>query len=172
MKMTDMNELETWSFRSRKTDFEKQEKLFLYPELNCSSCVDDCYGTDQNQFEYYCDYLRRHYPDEWEADSVSIYWSVEPVGEHAPCEANVDAFGPKNFLAFYTDPTNVMTCDPIDWFTLPVRNERFPIFAKQLGWLPAPFQSHAPIRSIWESKNDVYSRKMARAHVAPPSAPR
>jgi hypothetical protein len=31
---------------------------------------------------------------------------------------------------------------------LPVRNERFPEFARALVWLPAPFQSHAPLRPI------------------------
>lgn len=82
MKIEDMKtdhaaKLDTWRFMSRETGFEKQEKLFLYPELNCSSCVDDCYDTDENQFEYYCDYLRRRYPDEWEADAVSIYWTVQ-----------------------------------------------------------------------------------------------
>lgn len=140
-----------WRFFSRR-GHERRERLFLYPELECSSCVDDCYGSDQNQFEYYCDYLRRNYPDDWSADAVSICWTVEPVGEFAPCEANSAIF-PENFLTFYTHPTNARTGAPLDWFALPVRNKRFPIFARQLCWLPSPFQRHAPIRSIWESKN-------------------
>jgi hypothetical protein len=49
---------------------------------------------------------------------------------------------------FYPSVTNLKTGEPINWFKLPVRNERFPEFAKALGWVPAPFQSHAPLRSI------------------------
>jgi hypothetical protein len=60
-------------------------------------------------------------------------------------------------LTFYPSVTNFKTGEPINWFKLPVRNERFPEFAKALGWLPAPFQSHAPLRSIMRGAPPRYA---------------
>jgi hypothetical protein len=76
---------------------------------------------------------------------VPIFWSiVEDQGEHSGfCCESVD-----RVMTIYPSVTNLKTGEPINWFKLPVRNERFLEFAKALGWLPAPFQSHAPLRSI------------------------
>jgi hypothetical protein len=48
----------------------------------------------------------------------------------------------------YHTPTNAKTGEAMNWFKLPVVNRRFPKFAKAFGWLPSPFQSHAPLRSL------------------------
>ena len=141
--------LEKWRLGSRRSDHVKLDRLYLYPELDCSSCVDDCYGeTGEEQLAYYCDYIKRRYPQWWEADAVPIYWSVMGEGdsgfgcEAAPCNPG------DNVLTYYRTPINDRTGAPLNWYSLPVLNLRFPQFAKALGWLPAPFQMFAPLRSI------------------------
>jgi hypothetical protein len=140
--------MKVWRFRARDNEFEQVTTLWLYPELDCSSCIGD--ADDQSgdgQLDYYVDYVRRHRPEWWKADAIPIYWSVrgEGVFEHAP--NNAHDYG-KNFLTFYTPPADVKTGEPLNWWRLPVRNTRFPAFARALGWLPSPFQPFAPLRSI------------------------
>jgi hypothetical protein len=139
-----------WRFRSLDSGFERTTTLWLYPELNCSSCVDDAEDqSGEGQLAYYVDYVRRRYPEWWNADAVSIYWAVrgEGVFEHAP--NNVHAIcADKNFLTSFTPPVDARTGELMNWWRLPVRNDRFPEFAKALGWLPSPFQEFAPLRSI------------------------
>ena len=127
---------------------ERVTPLWLYPELVCSSCVDD--ADDQSgagQLAYYVDYLQRDYPAWWVADAVPIGWSVRGDGiwEYAPNEPN--ELG-ENFLAFWTPPVDTRTGEPLNWWRLPVRYSRFPAFGKPLGWLPSPFREFAPLRSI------------------------
>lgn len=43
----------------------------------------------------------------------------------------------------------------MDWFRLPVRNDRFPEFGEALGWLPSPLQPYAPLRSIMASRHGI-----------------
>jgi hypothetical protein len=114
-------------------------------------------GSGEEQLTYYCDYIRKKEPQWWKDDAVPILWSVvEGCGEHsgfdsetAPCLANISSFGlDEHCLTFYPKIINLKTGEPINWFKLPVRNYRFPKFAEALSWLPAPFQSHAPLRSI------------------------
>jgi hypothetical protein len=92
--------------------------------------------------------VRRHYPEWWDADAVPIYWAVRGDGvfEHAP--NNSERYGGKSFLTFFTPPVDPRTGAVMNWWRLPVRNERFPAFAEALGWLPSPFQEFAPLRSI------------------------
>jgi hypothetical protein len=141
-----------WRFRARGADFEMVSPLWLYPEIDCSACVDDVYDlSGEEQLDYYVDYIRARHPDWWEADAVPICWSVRGDGvfEEAPNNA---PYGPtdngENFLTFWTPPVDAETGEPLNWWRLPVRNMRFPAFAKALGWLPSPFQEFAPLRSI------------------------
>jgi hypothetical protein len=53
-----------------------------------------------------------------------------------------------NVLTIYRTPINVKTGEPVNWYRLPVINDRFPKFAAALGWLPSPGQLFAPLRSI------------------------
>jgi hypothetical protein len=140
-----------WRFRGREYGNEKVSPLWLYPELNCSSCVDDADDqSGEGQLAYYVDYVQRRYPQWWNADAVEIMWSVRGDGifEYAPVPFEAcDDIG-ENFLTFFTPPVDDKTGEPLNWWRLPVRNTRFPAFAKALGWLPSPFQQFAPLRSI------------------------
>ena len=138
-----------WRFRSRDGGFEKISPLWLYPEINGSSWVDE--AEDQSgvgQLAYFIAWIRRRYPEQWKADAVPIFWSVRGDGvfEIAPNNAR-DIIG-KNFLTVFTPPVDARTGEPLNWWRLPVRNDRFPAFAKALGWLPSPFEEFAPLRSI------------------------
>jgi hypothetical protein len=147
-----MSDVRLWRFRSRRSGYEKTTTLWLYPELDCSSCVDD--AEDQSgsgQLAYYVSYVKRNYPQWWEADAVPIYWGVRGeagVCEHAPNNAREYTLPDEHFLTFFTPPENAKTGALLNWWTLPVRNDRFPEFAKALGWLPSAFQRFAPLRSI------------------------
>jgi hypothetical protein len=132
-------------------DHIKTTHLWLYPELECSACVDECDGDGAEQSAYYCDYIRTHYSQWWQADAVPIYWSVigdrDGFGsETAPCAANL-------LRTYYYPPRHATTGETINWFKLPVVNQHFPDFAAALGWLPTPFQATAPLRSILEGNN-------------------
>lgn len=147
-----------WVFHDRSGHRRHQPELWLYPELDGSSCVDDLWWTDdgEEELDYYIDYVRRTQPDWWANDAVPIYWSVAPVHETAPFqEVWSKANGPTSwgdFLTYFTWPHRP-NGEPLDWFTLPVKNDRFPNFAKALNWLPAPLQPYAPLRSIIRSRN-------------------
>jgi hypothetical protein len=139
-----------WRFQSLATGYEKVRPLWLYPEIDCSSCVDDADDqSGEGQPDYYIDYVQRRYPHWWEADAVPIWWFVmgEHICEFAPMNAHRICDG-KNFLTEFTAPVDAKTGEPMNWWRLPVRNTRFPTFAKALGWLPSPFQEFAPLRSI------------------------
>ena len=136
-----------WRFRFHGNGFEKVTPLWLYPELDCSSCVDDVEDqTGAEQLAYYVDVVQRRHPRWWEADAAAIFWSIrgEGIFETAPNDED----GHKNFLTSFTPPVDAETGEPLNWWRLPVRNMRFPAFAAALGWLPSPFQATAPLRSI------------------------
>jgi hypothetical protein len=142
-----------WRFRSRTAAHTRASPLWLYPELDGSSCVGDLdAGTDgKEQLAYYVDYVRSEHPQWWAADAVPILWSVHGDGvcEFAPSESQIRWLKhEENFLAFWTLPVDTKTGGPLNWWRLPVRNTRFPEFAKALGWLPSPFHEFAPLRSI------------------------
>lgn len=155
-----------WRFRSRQTGYEHTTSLWLYPEIDCSSCVGDCDKDESGaeQLAYYVDYVRRNYPSWWEADAVEIYWSVrgEGVAEHAPC----NALSGRSFLTTFTPPVDARTGAELNWWRLPVRNDRFPAFAKALGWLPSPFQEFAPLRSIITKRVNMRPAASARESLA------
>jgi hypothetical protein len=118
-----------WRFQSRDAEFERVTALWLYPELDCSSCVDD--AEDQSgsgQLIVYIDHIRDRYPEWWESDAVPIYWAVrgDVIFEAAPHNAIVRR---KNFLTVFTPPIDAETGEP-------------------MNWLPSPFQEFAPLRSI------------------------
>ena len=133
-----------WRFRSR--GFERVSVLWLYPELDCWACIDDAdVQSGVAQLAYYESYVQRRYPEMWEADAVRIDWFVEGDGgvfEFAPTTPA------RNFLTFFSHPVDAETGEPLNWWKLPVRITRFPAAAKALGWVPSPFQTVAPLRSI------------------------
>lgn len=144
-----------WLLRSRPTGYEMVTSLWLYPELSCSSWIDDADDqSGEGQLDYYVDYIRSRYPEWWEADAVPIYWSVRGDGvfEQAPTSPD------ENFLTFWRKPYDAETGEALNWWRLPVRNTRFPEFAAALGWLPSPFQEFAPLRSIVNNATATRSR--------------
>jgi hypothetical protein len=145
--------IRAWYFESRVSGYRRTEALWLYPELDCSSCVDDCESDDgEDQLAYYVRYVVERYPHWWETDAVPIIWSVRGKTTHEAAPFNPDPVPWGDFLYHFTWPEDHRTGEALDWFTdLLVRN-RFPAFASALGWLPSPFQRTAPLRSIVASR--------------------
>jgi predicted GIY-YIG superfamily endonuclease len=155
-----------WVFRSRESNWEKQANLFLYPELECSSMVDNVHYLDsEGQFEEYVQYLERRYPEWLDADAVPIIWSVrsresvDSIYETAPFQPFAPGWG--DFLTHFTWPVDIKTGERLDWFRLPVVNERFPEFAEALAWTPSPLQPTCPLRSILRSRAGQYAAPAA-----------
>lgn len=154
-----------FSYEHLRSGFQKQGQLWLYPELNCSSCVDDCWSEDgYEQLEHYVDYIEAHQPEWLRVDAVPIYWFVDGRGDNgrgncfeaAPFCSNtlrLDRQGNHiNFLSYFSWPVSVRTGEPLDWFRLPIKMDRFPAFAEALGWQPSPLQPTAPLTSILRSR--------------------
>lgn len=144
-----------WTFESLRSGYQRRCDLTLYPELDCSAMVDDVYELDgEGQLEEYVQYLERRHPEWLEADAVPIVWTVhsESAGifEAAPFAGHVP-WG--DFLAHFTWPTDARTGHPLDWYSLPVVNDRFPEFARALAWTPSPLQPTCPLRSILRSRS-------------------
>jgi hypothetical protein len=136
-----------WEFSSRRGGFTQRSVLWLYPEINLSSCVDDVYDEGgEAQLEYWASYVRKYRPEDWEADAVSILWCVE--GPQFKVEFAPFAGNSQSFLDYYTWPVSPVDGARLNWFKLPVIYSRFPEFGRALGWTPAPFQLSCPIRSI------------------------
>lgn len=151
-----------WTFSSRRTGHERTTELYLMPELDCSSMVDDYgYLDGEGQLAGYVDYLEHNHPDWLRANAVPILWSVEGrrTFENAPFQ--VGTFGRDgewgargDFLTAYTWPYNEVTGDQVDWFKLPLRY-RFPEFSDALGWTPSPLQPACPLLSILANRDGL-----------------
>lgn len=151
-----------WVFHYRRSGVAVRTDLWLYPELECSAMVDDVHELDgQGQFEEYVQYLEQRHSEWLKADAVPVIWSVHngwdrSVFEAAPFTAWGDAASWGNFLAHYTWPEDAHTGEPLDWYALPVINDRFPEFAKALGWTPSPLQPTCPLTSLVRSRCGHY----------------
>lgn len=148
-----------WIFESLASGYEKRRDLYLYPELDYSPMVDDYWdepGADQ--LAAYIRGVRESYPDWWAADAVPIYWSVraeqDGIYETAPYQQFDPAHRRRDFLTGYTWPHDE-DGEFLDWYALPVRNDRFPEFARALNWLPAPLTPTCPLRSIASSRAGI-----------------
>lgn len=159
----------TWRFQNRRTECEFVGPLYLYPELDCSSCVDDVWwcGGDE-QLAHYVQYLEWHYPHWLNHDAVPIHWSVTGCQrEFAPFSSSFDHTGGfPTFLDYFTWPNDAVTGERLDWFSLPVVMDRFPEFSEALGWTPSPLQPTAPLDSIMRSKRGVYPTQQTRKAAA------
>jgi predicted GIY-YIG superfamily endonuclease len=151
-----------WYFQSRH-GHARTSNLWLYPELDCSSMVDDYYDCHgEEQLEEYVSYLKRNHPEWLERNAVPIHWSVcgnAGVHEAAPFAEDVP-WG--DFLAHFTWPFDPKTGEALDWYRLPVVNDRFPEFAKALAWTPSPLQPTCPLASILGSRGG-YGQRFRRA---------
>lgn len=145
-----------WTFYNRRHGDERHDRLWLYPEIDGSSCVDDVWDEPgEEQVAYFVDRTRRCYPEEWAADRVPIYWSLRGDHTHEAAPLQEHFAAGDNFLTYFTWPTD-SDGRPCDWFTLPVRNDRFPEFGKALGWLPSPLQPFCRLRSLYASKLGIH----------------
>ncbi|WP_189910770.1 hypothetical protein [Streptomyces albogriseolus] len=152
-----------WRFSSRKTGYERVVPLELHPEINLSPMVDEYYDeSGEEQFRQWVKVVRRECPKQWEEDAVSIYWGVSSPGngvfETAPFQRQfMDRVPPvQDFLAYFTWPVHETTGEKLDWFKLPVVNERFKAWAEALDWTPSPLQATCPLRSIVESRGGIH----------------
>lgn len=148
-----------WTFQSRRSGHVFRKDLTLYPELDCSAMVDDAWELDgQGQFEEYVQYLERGHREWLDADAVPICWFVHSnwrgVFEAAPFAR--PSYG-GDFLSHFTWPIDAVTGEPLDWYALPVVNDRFPEFAKALAWTPSPLQPTCPLASIVRSRRGEYA---------------
>ncbi|MFI7468189.1 GIY-YIG nuclease family protein [Nonomuraea sp. NPDC049646] len=167
-----------WHFQSRRSGHSFNADLVLYPELDCSAMVDSYYDYDgDEQLDAYVRYLQRHYPHWLETDAVPIVWSVHSgwrgIFESAPFQDHERAYGDAetaavyrrlgDFLTHFTWPFDPRTGEHLDWYRLPVVNDRFPDFAAALGWTPSPLQPNAPLRSIMASRRAIQLARFSRA---------
>ena len=160
-----------WYFESRRSGYARTVDLRLYPELDCSSMVDDYYDYDgDEQLDEYVAYIKRKYPAWLENDAVPIVWTVlsgwdSGVFENAPFQNLATAYAAdsrgvpsafnalrQDFLTHFTWPYDPRTGERLDWYRLPVVNDRFPEFAKALAWTPSPLQPNCPLRSILQNR--------------------
>lgn len=169
-----------WYWRSRC--HEQTGELWLYPELNGESMVDDYYEEDgDEQLRQYVKYLEREHPEYLAEDAVRIDWFVAgrrrsygarqaagptrgDVFESAPFQHQSSGLMIKfpeheDFLTHYSWPRDVVTGELLDWFTLEVRHDRFPEFSAALGWVPSPLQPTCPLLSIMASKRRMIPRR-------------
>jgi hypothetical protein len=129
-----VKKLEMWRVQSRRYDHTKVTTLWLYPELDCSSCIQEIMpASGEEQLDYFVDYIRRQYPHQWDADAVPIYWTVcgETDGfcEQAPFHPD-DELYEEDVLSHFDPAINMRTGRRINWYQdLPVINHRFPEFA-------------------------------------------
>lgn len=159
-----------WYFRSRRSGHEFHTDLYLYPELDCSAMVDDHYELDgEGQFEEYTQYVASRYPDWINNNAVPIVWSVHSgwgrgIFEAAPFTSNEPSWG--DFLTHFTWPSNTKTGERLDWFQLPVVNDRFPDFAQALAWTPSPLQPTCPLRSLLDSRSGRHPARQSKSRLA------
>jgi len=161
-------DLPQYEFYARRGRMKHVQGLFLYPELDGSSVVDEYYGLldGEGQLEAYVEYIESKHPGWWQNDAVPIVWGVEPTSECAPFQSGLGwrlsrespdlirtLENGANFLTYYTWPVDVRTRERLDWFSLPVRIDlRFQEYAQALAWVPTPLQPFCPLRSIMESR--------------------
>lgn len=146
-----VSQLETGKFAYRRRDGSQVvSNLWLSPELLLEPYVDEwCPSLGQSQLRFWVDLVRKSYPEEYEADAVPILWLVMPATEFPPFQKL--EWTQDNFLSHYTQPYD--STGFLDWFSLEVRHDRRPEFARQLGWKPSAMQPTCPLKSIIESKN-------------------
>ncbi|WML79163.1 hypothetical protein [Streptomyces sp. VNUA74] len=153
----------SWRFSSLVSGYERVVPLELRPEINFSSMLIDYEDeSGEEQFRRWVKCVQHESPKQWADDAVSILWGVVSPGnnftENAPFQNHpfwTRSSEPDNFLKHFTWPIHERTGERLDWFQLPVVNDRFKEWAKALNWTPSPLQATCPLRSIVQSRNGV-----------------
>ena len=165
-------------FDRRKYGGTRTARLWLKPEIDQMSMWGDLIydGYTEDEAGWYIVNNLQKYPG-FEEDEIKIYWFVHGVytrdsqggtpgmgsskgqlfkTEFAPYDSNAfDSELSHDFLTFFTWPTNYRN-EPINWFRMPVYDDRFPEFWKWLGWTPAPLTKYCPLNSIIAAKESVF----------------
>lgn len=174
----DGSDLIHWTFRSRRSGYERTVPLWLAWEINCSSISDD-YFIEEIPARYLYQEWRRRYPKDLPAEeafgrgAVSIWWFIQGPGvmEYAPVAGNGSSVWSKyyrsqpfisshDFLHSFTWPSNDLV-GSLQWTRLPIidqvwRKENLPklystkggFIQEATGWKPSPFQPYIDINYL------------------------
>lgn len=151
-QLTTYDSSNEWVFTSRR-GYERQSDLQLYWEVNCTSMSDDYLPSEIDAIDLLRMWRRKYAP----GDQVPIYWSIWPMHETAPFQPSEIAWADgRNFLTYYSWPTNVATGERLNFNRLPVmdfawneeRGDKGGFFQEATGWKPAPLQPYAPVKQI------------------------
>ena len=146
-----------WQFESVKNPNHKLDiDLYLYPEPDLLTSLDDIYfeGIDgYDEVLFYRDELNDR---KMLNDTVPILWFVSSISKPGLSEIAPLHFYKhdwdirRDFFTNYTPPISD-TKGQLNWFSLPVFPLKFESFWTALGYMPSPFQSYLPMKSIMSS---------------------
>jgi predicted GIY-YIG superfamily endonuclease len=139
----------------RNPTLVRRTDLYLEPEINCSTMVEDyCELDAEGQLWQWIQYMLKKYPKD-DLDAIPVDWSVvDHRGCHwgyAPYQG--DDLLPHAFLRDQSWPVDATTGEKLDWFKLPIRWGKFAEASKALDWTPGRMQRTCPLISIMASKD-------------------
>lgn len=157
-----------WKFRSKRSDFEKTERLALLWEPDCSAMSDEYAPEETSAFELWRMWIDRYSskyhdesPDRYAPGEVPIFWFVtsQPGGtfEAAPHQEFPSDYPLReDFLTHYTDPLQERTGEPINWLRVPVLDlgwsakqaDKGGFIQEAAGWKPSPLQAVMNVRQV------------------------
>lgn len=143
-----------WRWDMRDAGITRQHDLFLVPEIEGSTIVEDWPEMDgEAQLWEWVRHLRRQ-PDT-NLSALKISWFVEDEAGcdygYAPFQNHgaLESADPLGFLATNCWPVDVRNDEMVDWYKLPLRwDARFQEAAKALDWTPGKMQQTCPLRHI------------------------
>lgn len=157
-----------WKFSSKRSGYEKNERLALHWEPDGSAMSDDYLPDEADARELwrkwvdrYGDSYHQEHPAVYAAWNVPIYWFVASVGggtfEGAPHQAipSEFLFG-EDFLTHFTHPVHGSTGEPVNWMRLPVLDrgwnakqaDKGGFIQEATGWKPSPLQPVMDVRQV------------------------
>lgn len=145
-----------WEVVNRRSHNTRNSTLWLTYEIRMTSCVDELDGySGMEQLRHWL-----HRLGQTENNEVPILWFIEGdagIFELAPFQTHPhidDDDG--HFLTHYYWPERVVPIDQdgerVDFFSLPVKQDRYPEFEKALDWRPSPLQPTMPLKSLVASR--------------------
>ncbi len=132
--------------------------LHLYWELNGSAMSDEFYYHEANEFE-----LWRRWVERYASPEVKIFWAVDsPKTGKLECAPFLGY--DKDFLTYYTWPTEVETGERLNWLSLtipdklltPKRIDKGGFIQQATGWKPSPLQPTVNIEILAKAAGLYY----------------
>jgi hypothetical protein len=77
--------------------------------------------------------------------------------EAAPFQVRQEVRQFPDFLSYISWPQDAVTGKYLDWYSLPIKYDRFPKFYKALNWTPSPLQPYCPLKNILASRSQEYT---------------